>query len=103
MLFRSHITLPDPVITETAVSIDHDNARYKRQMLGRRLTQQEYNNMVAKAKDDAWRDLSKEDRDAMVHTAKISATETLVPMMRKLGFRHITVDYRNDYTILHNG
>lgn len=98
-----HITLPDPVITETAVSIDHDNARYKRQMLGRRLTQQEYNNMVAKAKDDAWRDLSKEDRDAMVHTAKISATETLVPMMRKLGFRHITVDYRNDYTILHNG
>ncbi|MGM9713201.1 MAG: DUF4230 domain-containing protein [Prevotella sp.] len=98
-----HITLPDPVITETAVCIDHDRASYSRQLFGKKLTEQEYNALIIKAKDDAWRDLSQADREAMVHTAKISATETLIPMMRKLGFKHITIDYRNDYTIIHNG
>lgn len=93
------ITLPDPVIEETAVSIDHDNEKLKKQWLGKGLTYQEYQDLVRKAKEDAWNELSEDDQRAIIETAKISATELLIPQLRALGYEHIYIDYRKEFTL----
>lgn len=94
------ITLPDPVIVETAVAVDHDKETMKKEWLAKALTYEEYQKLVRQAKDEAWQELSEDDQEAIVERAKLSATELLIPQLRKLGFTSITIDYREDFSIL---
>ena len=95
-----YITLPDPVIEETAVSIDHEHEQMKKQWLAKGLSYDEYQQLVRQAKNEAWDELSEDDQHAIVETAKVSATELIIPQMQQLGFTHIEVDYRKDFTIV---
>ena len=93
------ITLPDPVIEETAVSIDHDREKMEKQWFGKALTYEQYQELVRQAKEQAWDELSEGDQHAITQTAKISATELIMPQLRSLGFKHITIDYRKEFKI----
>lgn len=90
------ITLPDPVIVETAVRVDHENESMKKEFLGKGLTYEQYQKLVRQAKQEAWEDLSEDDMRAIVETAKVSATDIIIPRLRALGFTDITVQYRQD-------
>ena len=94
------ITLPDPVIVETAVAIDHDKEKMKKQWLAKSLTYEQYQSLVRKAKDEAWEELSIDDQTNIIETAKVSATDILIPQLRQLGFRNIRIDYREDFDIM---
>ena len=93
------IVLPDPVIVETAVAIDHDTEKLERQLLGKGLSPEQYQQLVVKAKDDAWREMSEKDQRAIVETAKVSATELITPTLHNLGFRHVEIAYRKDFSL----
>lgn len=90
------ITLPDPVIVETAVRVDHENERLKKEFLGKGLTYEKYQELVRQAKREAWEGMSEEDLHDIVETAKVSATEIIIPRLRAIGFTDITVQYRQD-------
>lgn len=94
------ITLPDPVIVETAVAIDHDQEKMKKQWLAKSLTYEQYQSLVRKAKDEAWEELSINDQTNIIETAKVSATDILLPQLRQLGFKNIRIDYREDFDIM---
>lgn len=90
------ITLPDPVIVQTAVQVDHENEKMKKEFLGKGLTYEQYQNLIRQAKDEAWQDLSEDDLRAITETAKVSASELIIPQLKLLGFTDITVTYRQD-------
>lgn len=90
------ITLPDPVIVETAVQVDHENEKLKKEFLGKGLTYEQYQKLIRQAKKEAWEDLSENDLRAIVETAKVSATDLIIPQLRALGFNDITVQYRQE-------
>lgn len=94
-----HITLPDPVIMETAVAIDHEKESIHRQLFSKRLTDAQYQELVAQAKQEAWNELSEQEQKDIIETAKISATDILLPQLRALGFKNVAIDYRKKYTI----
>lgn len=94
------ITLPDPVIVETAVAINHDQEKMKKQWLAKSLTYEQYQSLVRKAKDEAWEELSIDDQTNIIETAKVSATDILLPQLRQLGFKNIRIDYREDFDIM---
>lgn len=94
------ITLPDPVIVETAVAIDHDQEKMKKQWLAKSLTYEQYQSLVRKAKDEAWEELSIDDQTNIIETAKVSATDILLPQLRQLGFKNIHINYREDFDIM---
>jgi len=94
-----YITLPDPTIEETAVSVDHEHEKMKKQWLAKGLTYEEYQQLVRQAKDEAWEELSEEDQRAIIETAKVSATDLIIPQLRSLGFTHIEVNYRKEFKI----
>lgn len=93
------IVLPDPVIVETAVQVDHENEKQTKQLLGKGLTYEKYQELVRQAKKEAWDDLSEEDIRGIVETAKVSATELIIPQLRALGFDSITINYRQEMTL----
>lgn len=90
------ITLPDPVIVETAVQVDHENEKMKKEFLGKGLTYEQYQKLIRQAKEEAWQDLSEEDIRAITETAKVSATELIIPQLKLLGFDNIEVTYRQE-------
>lgn len=94
-----YITLPDPVIEETAVSIDHENEKLKKQWLGKGLTYEQYQKLVRQAKEEAWNELSEEEQYDIIETAKVSATDLIIPQLRTLGFTSININYRKEFTI----
>lgn len=94
-----HITLPDPVITETAVAVDHEREVIHRQWFAKRLTDAQYQELITQAKQEAWNELSEKEQQDIIETAKISATDILLPQLRALGFTKVTIDYRKDFTI----
>lgn len=93
------IILPDPVIMQTAVSVDHAAERHHEQWFAKGLTAAEYRALVTRAKDEAWRDLPDSAQRAVCETARVSAAELLLPLTRAAGFRSATVTFRPDYTI----
>lgn len=94
-----YITLPDPVIEQTAVSIDHENEQLKKQWLSKGLKYDEYQALIRKAKDEAWDELSEDNQAEIIETAKVSATDLIIPQLRSLGFKTIKVDYRQEFTL----
>lgn len=94
------ISLPDPIIEETAVSVDHAKEKINSQMLAKNLDDATYQKLVKQAERDAWNELKKSDQQAVVETAKISASEILTPMLHDLGFRKVVVDYHPEYHII---
>lgn len=90
------ITLPDPVLVETAVSVDHENEILKKEFLGKGLKYEQYQQLVRQAKQEAWGDLSEDDIRAIIETAKVSATDILLPQLRSLGFTDIQITFRQD-------
>ena len=93
------ITLPDPVIMETAVSVDHSKETMDKQLLGKKLTYEEYRQLIRDAKEQAWEELPEEDQRAIIERAKISATELIIPMLRSLGFENIVIDYSKNFSL----
>lgn len=93
------IILPDPVIVETACTVDHENESQKKQLLGKGLTYEQYQEMVRQAKERAWTELPDSAQQAVIETAKISATEILIPQLRALGFSKIEIAYRDDFSL----
>ena len=93
------VTLPDPVILQTALAIDHDKEQMTKEIFGKALTAEQYKQLVRQAKESAWNELDDNDQRAIVETAKVSASDILLPQLRALGFRKIIIDYRQDYTI----
>ncbi|MCM1078716.1 MAG: DUF4230 domain-containing protein [Bacteroidales bacterium] len=93
------IILPDPVIVETSVTVDHDNESQKKQLLGKGLTYEQYQEMVRQAKESAWTELPDSAQQAVIETAKVSATELLIPQLRALGFSKIEIAYREDFSL----
>lgn len=90
------ITLPDPVLMETAVQVDHENEKMKKELLGKGLTYEQYQAMLRQAKQEAWEELSEDDIHAIIETAKVSATDILLPQLRQLGFTDIQIDFRQE-------
>lgn len=95
------LILPDPVIEQTAVSVDHDGESVKRQAFAGRLDDAAYKRVLDRAKSEIWADISNEQYADIIETAKVSATELLVPMLRDLGFKNIQIGYRNDIDLKH--
>ena len=93
------IVLPDPVIEQTSVSVDHDNETLHRQLLAAGLTDEQYQQLVTKAKDDAWNELSEQKQQEIIDVAKVSATDILIPQLHQLGFRRVEVSYRKDFSL----
>lgn len=90
------ITLPDPVLVETAVQVDHENEKMKKEFLGKGLSYEQYQALLRQAKKEAWEELSEDDIRAIVETAKVSATDLLLPQLRQLGFTDIQINFRQD-------
>lgn len=93
------ITLPDPVIMETAVSVDHSKETMDKQLLGKKLTYEEYRQLIRDAKEQAWEELPEEDQRTIIERAKISATDLIIPMLRSLGFENIVIDYSKNFSL----
>ena len=74
--------------------------KMKKQWLAKSLTYEQYQSLVRKAKDEAWEELSIDDQTNIIETAKVSATDILIPQLRQLGFRNIRIDYREDFDIM---
>ena len=94
-----HITLPDPVIVETAVSIDHENEKMDKEWFGKKLTYEEYQTLVRDAKEQAWQELSEVEQREITETAKVSAGELLIPYLVSLGFENILIEYRPSFSV----
>lgn len=90
------ITLPDPVLVQTAIQVDHENEKMKKELLAKGLTYEQYQTLIRQAKQEAWDDLSADDIRAIVETAKVSATEILLPQLRQLGYESIEIDFRQE-------
>lgn len=93
------IILPDPIIVETACTVDHENESQQKQLLGKGLTYEQYQEMVRQAKESAWTELPDSAQQAVIETAKVSATELLIPQLRHLGFTKIEIAYRDDFSL----
>lgn len=93
------VTLPDPVIMETAVAVDHAHERQSRQWLARGLSYDDYQALVRRAKDEAWATLPEKEQQDIVEVARVTASDLLVPQLRALGFASVTLDFRPDFTI----
>lgn len=94
------ITLPDPVLVQTAVTVDHENEKMEKEFLARGLDSEKYQQMLRQAKQEAWDEMAPEEARSILETAKVSATEILIPQLRSLGFSKIDIQYRQqlDYT-----
>ncbi|NPD81719.1 DUF4230 domain-containing protein [Prevotella sp. PINT] len=93
------IILPDPIIVETACTVDHENESQEKQLLGKGLTYEQYQEMVRQAKESAWTELPDSAQQAVIETAKVSATDLLIPQLRALGFTKIEIAYREDFSL----
>lgn len=93
-----HITLPDPVIVETAATIDYDNYELKQQLFGAGITDQQMRHIILDAKQKAWLEMDDGQQRAIVETAKVSATDLLLPQLKSLGFTAILIDYRKGFS-----
>ena len=93
------IILPDPVLVETAVNIDHSNEKMDKEIFGKKLTHEKYRELVRDAKKQAWDELPEEDQRAIIERAKLSATELLIPQLKALGFENIVIDYSKNFSL----
>jgi hypothetical protein len=93
------IILPDPVLVETAVNIDHSNEKMDKEIFGKKLTHEKYRELVRDAKKQAWEELPEEDQRAIIERAKLSATELLIPQLKALGFENIVIDYSKNFSL----
>lgn len=93
------IVLPDPVLVETAVNIDHSNEKMDKEIFGKKLTHEKYRELVRDAKKQAWDELPEEDQRAIIERAKLSATELLIPQLKALGFENIVIDYSKNFSL----
>lgn len=93
-----HITLPDPVVVETAVRVDHDKEKMDKEWFGKKLTYEEYRKLVRDAKEQAWEELTEEEMRVITETAKVTAGEMVTPFLHSLGFKNIMIEYRPTFT-----
>ena len=93
------ITLPDPFLVQTSVAVDHENEKMKKEFLAKGLTYEQYQSLVRQAKQEAWDDLSQDDVHAIIETAKVSASDLMLPQLRRLGFDNIEITFRQDLDI----
>lgn len=88
------IVLPDPVIVPTSVVVDHDSEKMEKQFLSKGLTYDQYQKLLHQAKEEAWNELTPEELRSLTETAKVSATDILLPQLRALGFDTVEISYR---------
>lgn len=94
---RLEITLPDPEVTLTSTSVDHEGVRQKVALLRSRFSDEEITRVQRQGRDDMVRELAK---TAILEDARASAARQLIPMAVRMGFReeNVTVTFRKDLT-----
>ena len=90
------VTLPDPGIEVTASKIDHTKVREYVSIGRSSFSDEEINRLAQQGQDSILRHLN---NYGIVAAARESATRTLVPLFRKMGFREsqIVLRFRRDY------
>lgn len=94
-----HITLPDPVLVETAVGVDHENEKMDKEWFGKKLTYEEYRQLLRDAKEQAWRDITEEELREISEMAKVTVGEMVIPHLHTLGFENIIIEYRPSFVV----
>lgn len=90
------VILPDPVIEQTAVTIDHANEKINTEMFAHDMDDATYQKIVRKAKDDIWTDIGDDRYYDIIKAAQTSAAETIIPILHSLGFTKVEVAFRKD-------
>lgn len=91
------ITLPDPQVTATASRVDHAGTRQYIDLTRSRYTDAEMADFARQGADSIASHIGQLD---IVRQAQRSATATLVPMLRRMGFeeKDIVIRFRKDFT-----
>ncbi len=94
-----HVTLilPDPVVMVTASKVDHQGTRQYVDPLRPRYSDAELTDLAKQGIDTI---VSHIDRYGLMESARQSATRTLVPLFRHLGYdeKNVTIRFRNGLT-----
>ena len=88
------VRLPLPEIELTAVSIDHKSEHHDRQMFGKDMDDATYQRLVDTAKKNIWNEMTPQDIADINETARVSASDILIPVLRDLGFTDIFITYK---------
>lgn len=89
------LTLPDPVIVVTAAKIDNAELRQYADLFGSRYTDAEMLALARQGEDSVRAHI---DRADILRTARQSGAQTLLPLLRRMGFEEdkVSVEFRSD-------
>lgn len=92
---KLEIVLPDPVITLTATRIDHNQVKEKVSLLRTRFSDAERSRVEQQGRSAMVKALGQMD---LVESARLSAVQQLMPMLRQMGFRDddVTITFRKN-------
>jgi len=92
---RLVVTLPDPVIVVTAAKIDNKALRQYTDLFGTRYSDDEMLALARQGEDSIRANI---DRADILKTARQSGAQTLLPMLRRMGFSEndVTLEFRSD-------
>lgn len=93
---KLEIVLPDPQVTLTSTSIDHDGVRQKVDLLRKRFTDEEITAIQRKGREDIVRSLAATN---IIEDARASAARQLIPIAVQMGFKeeNVTVTFRKNF------
>ena len=95
---RIEIVLPDPQVTLTATSIDHQGISQQVSLLRSRFSDDEITAIQQRGRQDIIKSLASTD---ILEDARLSAARQLIPIVRRMGFKeeNITITFRKGLTV----
>ena len=92
---RLEIILPDPQVTLTATTIDHEQVKEKVSLLRTRFSDEERTRIEQQGRADIIQSLKKRN---LTESARQSAVQQLMPMLRQMGWRDedVVITFRDD-------
>lgn len=91
------LTLPDPQVVVTASRVDHAGTRQYVDLTRRRYSDAELADLARQGADSI---AAHVDRFGIAETARRSATQTLLPILRSMGYaeNRVTIRFRKDFS-----
>lgn len=95
---RIEIVLPDPQVTLTATSIDHQGISQQVSLLRSRFSDDEITAIQQRGRQDIIKSLASTD---ILEDARLSAARQLIPIVSRMGFKeeNITITFRKGLTV----